>query len=1639
MKSTLLSIALLLASVVTFAAPSAQTIGGVVYEFDASTESFVIAGYDALSSATALTFASRLTVDGVDYEVSSMKASAFASNTSLVSVVFLAKLTTLPASAFDGCTALSSVTLPPTLESVGANAFRGCSSLTAIRLPGKVSRLDEAAFKGCSALTSVTFDGRPTLFGGAGETAVFAGVGSALAPAVLNIPAALYASKIYKSGLNWGGYFAIAPIIPTLTQTLGGVVYRYKESITNPAFGVDLDQPCYVVDGYDASAADATADVFVPSVVSGLPVLAIYSLSNAAIRTVEIDTLFSYKVSGTDYPLLMNIEAIKDIAEVPDHLAFAGLGSEGHEVDVYVPTLDEALNLWTSIVYQVGTPKGGYLNVYGRRHTQGGVVYSYNRRGQYYSVVGFDAATANKTVVADSYTYAVDVIGELRGIFPVRELADNAFNAVSATPNYNAETAYIKRLTLPSTLRSIGSFAVRGLAMVDSLVIPASVETISAGAFVDLGSSKQGSQVITLIGSPEFKGANAFLAIGRNDKHAKLLCPEEDVDRYTKLAAPGLYGGYFDIVANTRKLSLLTDDDKVLTLTGAGDYSYLSKVNITAAVNDAGYEFTGWSDGVSAAERTITLDKDTTLKASFSIRSFDVNVIANNALMGTVSGGGNYIYKTPISLEATANEGYHFVNWNGNADLTSPKLDLIVTLGGAEYVAYFAPDKYDITLSSNYPACTVTGAGSYDYKQNVTISTSAADGYEFVSWSDGVTLTTREVEVPVGGLTLEANYRKLGQYTIAVVCDPAMGVVTGSTSDFENAVVHITAKANEGYQFIGWADDDEILNTERDIVVGKQNVTYTALFEPLDYEIFGAVNNAIMGSVTGLGFFPYNGTTTIHAVAKGGYHFVEWEDGSTDADRVVTIPLGGTTYTATFAIDRYTIIAEANDPLAGVVTGGGEYDFGSVVTITATANPGYVFKGWADDDKKTSRNITLVVDGKRYEALFEPLDYEITTAVNSTKMGTVEGAGIYPYRKEVTLTATPKNGYHFAYWDDNSTNPERVVSIPLGGGKYTATFEPNTYEVVVDYDRQMGVVEGEGMQTYGNVVTLKAVPNEGYEFVAWADNAHLGAERKFSLAIGGNHFAVTFAPLKYNITTSANNSDWGTTTGDGTFAYRTKTTIEATPKTGYKFVMWEDGSISARRTISVPLGGAGYSAIFAPEQYAIDVTSSDLTMGSCNGSGTYDYGSMVDIEAIANEGYVFTAWSDGNLNAKRTVTIEAAAGYVAYFAPQNYDIAVTVNDPAMGSVSGTGTFPYLSEQTLVATPAEGYRFVEWDDKSTQTERKVIVPVGGATYTATFAPLQYQITVDVEDADMGTVSGTGTYDYKQLVPIEAVASTGYHFVRWSDGNTDAKRDIEVPIGGATYTATFAPNSYAVSLEVNDPAMGSVTGAGDYNYQTTAHLVATPAYGYHFVSWSDEQTEAERDIIVTDNISLTAIFAANKYTVTALTIGEGSVSGAGEYDYGATATLLAQPADGYRFIGWTDGVQDAQRSLVVSQDTTLTAQFEQITYTITLLVNNEQWGTVEGAGTYPVGTVLTIKAVAADGYRFETWSDGVTEAERDITVDADLTLTAEFVTANTGLDNISATDSQRARKVIINGQVFILTPDGKRYSVTGAELK
>ena len=96
------------------------------------------------------------------------------------------------------------------------------------------------------------------------------------------------------------------------------------------------------------------------------------------------------------------------------------------------------------------------------------------------------------------------------------------------------------------------------------------------------------------------------------------------------------------------------------------------------------------------------------------------------------------------------------------------------------------------------------------------------------------------------------------------------------------------------------------------------------------------------------------------------------------------------------------------------------------------------------------------------------------------------------------------------------------------------------------------------------------------------------------------------------------------------------------------------------------------------------------------------------------------------------------------------------------------------------------------------------------------PTQFTITVNVNDATMGTATGGGVYDSAATVTLTATPNEGYTFANWSDGVETNPRTITVT-KNETYTANFVAvnNDHAnVTFGTNTNWDATFVGAGTY---------------------------------------------------------------------------------------------------------------------------------------------------------------------------------------------------------------------------------
>ena len=613
------------------------------------------------------------------------------------------------------------------------------------------------------------------------------------------------------------------------------------------------------------------------------------------------------------------------------------------------------------------------------------------------------------------------------------------------------------------------------------------------------------------------------------------------------------------------------------TITGTGTYNYGDEVTLSVTAN-SGYTFINWTkDGEevsTAMSFTITVTEDAAYVANFSVDSYTITAMANPADAGTVTGAGTYNYGTSVTLTATAEEGYIFVNWTKDGDVvsTSPNYAITVT-EDATYVANFEIATYEITVSANpTTGGTVTGGGTFSYLETCTLTATPAENYIFVNWSkDGVVVSTDAIysfSVVSSGnyvATFAAN-----EFQINVSANPSNGgIVTGAGVYGYGATATLTATANSGFDFVNWTKNGVVVSMDATYsFTVTESGNYVAHFSANSYQITAMANPAEGGTITGEGSYEHGQICTLTATAAEGYTFVNWTKNGTVVSNNASYSFTVTenaTYVANFSVNMYMITVSADPTVGGTVAGGGAYLYGSNCTVTAMANAGYTFTNWTKNGTVVSTDAAYtftVTEDANLVAHFSLDHYNITVSVDPEVGGTATGGGSFTYGETCTLTATPNSGYAFVNWTKNGTvvssNATYSFSV-TDNGDYVAHFDVARYTItLLAQPAEGGSVFGAGTYEFGHVVTLRAIANEGYEFVNWTrDGGVVSSSANYPIVVREDaEYVANFRSIVFEIKANTDPDNTGDIVGVGLYNYGETCTLTVTPHDDYEFVNW---------------------------------------------------------------------------------------------------------------------------------------------------------------------------------------------------------------------------------------------------------------------------------------------------------------------------------------------------------------------------------------------------------------------------------------------------------------------------------------------------
>ena len=391
---------------------------------------------------------------------------------------------------------------------------------------------------------------------------------------------------------------------------------------------------------------------------------------------------------------------------------------------------------------------------------------------------------------------------------------------------------------------------------------------------------------------------------------------------------------------------------------------------------------------------------------------------------------------------------------------------------------------------------------------------------------------------------------------------------------------------------------------------------------------------------------------------------------------------------------------------------------------------------------------------------------------------------------------------------------------------------------------------------YPDSIEIVAIPYYGYHFKIWDDDT-TDSIRHITNISHDITLTAFFDPNQYTILLSSTN---GTVSGAGNYNYLSNCTISANPNYGYRFTAWNDGDTNNPRTIMLTQD-TQFVALFAKNQYTVTGLTDDSVMGVVSGSATVDYLDSVTLTATSNYGYRFLRWSDYHTENPRTVTVTGDINMTAIFDFNQYSLSLSTDTSIHGSVSGAGLYNYLSECTINATANYGYHFTHWSDGNTNNPRTLTLTQD--THLAAYYDKNiYTLTFQSDNTDFGIVNTTsvsGEY-LDSTILIYTTPIPHYHFTQWNDGNTKNPRKF-IFDDNRTYTASFAIDVHTVSVQVDNLAHGTVSGAGSREYGQPITVSATPYSGYRFTHWSNGATYNPYTFAVLEDKALTANFVVD----------------------------------------------------------------------------------------------------------------------------------------------------------------------------------
>ena len=531
----------------------------------------------------------------------------------------------------------------------------------------------------------------------------------------------------------------------------------------------------------------------------------------------------------------------------------------------------------------------------------------------------------------------------------------------------------------------------------------------------------------------------------------------------------------------------------------------------------------------------------------------------------------------------------------------------------------------------------------------------------------------------------------------------------------------------------------------------------------------------------------------------------------------------GHTISASFALTTHTINASAGPGGSITPLGAVSVNDGSSQAFAIAPQGGYHIADVLVDGFSvgavTSYTFSNVTAGHTISATFAVTTHTITASAGPGGSITPLGAVTVNQGAARTFTITADANYHIAGVLVDGSSVGAVTSYTFSnvtaGHTISASFAVDAYTITSSAGPGGGITPlGAVSVNHGAARTFTVAADANYHIAdVLVDGASVGplTSYTFTNVTAGHTISASFAIDTFTLTYAAGAN--GTISGVATQTVdymASGTPVTAAPNTGYSFVTWSDGVLTATRTDAGVTASISVTASFAVNTYTITPSAGANGAISPNAAQTVNHGAEQAFTITPTTGYhvadvLVDGSSVGAVTSYTFTNVTAAHTISATFAINTYTI--TPSAGANGSISPNApqTLDHGAAQTFTITPATGYYVADVlvDGVSVGPVTSYTFPSVSANHTisVTFAPgIQTRLTISLRETTVDYGSSTllsgilydsgdplhevGMGD-RQVIVQSASSATG----PWVDLETPTTSSVAGSVG--TCTATVAP--------------------------------------------------------------------------------------------------------------------------------------------------------------------------------------------------------------------------------------------------------